>query len=101
MVGMLAQLSSGAGNSDRENWPACPLPPGRFARFRRVRNIVDYGAYIDLGCIDGLLHLDRIPGVINGLVGETLTKGEKFEVEVLNIYIEQQRISLGIPMDDT
>jgi hypothetical protein len=67
----------------------------------RVRNIVDYGAFIDLGCVDGLLHLSAIPGVVNGMIGEKVTKGEEIEVEVLEIDIEQQRVSLRIPMDDT
>jgi hypothetical protein len=67
----------------------------------RVRNIVDYGAFIDLGCVDGLLHLSGIPGAVNGMIGEKLTKGEEIEVEVFEIDTEQQRISLRIPMDDT
>ena len=67
----------------------------------RVRNIVDYGAFVDLGCVDGLLHLSGIPGAVNGMIGEKLTKGEEIEVEVLEIDFEQQRISLRIPMDDT
>jgi polyribonucleotide nucleotidyltransferase len=67
----------------------------------RVRNIVDYGAFIDLGCADGLLHLSGIPGVVNGMIGEKLTKGDEIEVEVLKIDIKKQRISLRIPMDDT
>jgi len=67
----------------------------------RVRNIVDYGAFIDLGCVDGLLHLSEIPGAVNAMIGEKLTKGEEIEVEVLKIDIEQQRISLRVPMNDT
>jgi hypothetical protein len=67
----------------------------------RVRNIVDYGAFIDLGCVDGLLHLSGIPGAFNGMIGANLTGGEEIEVEVLEIDIEQQRISLRILMDDT
>jgi hypothetical protein len=67
----------------------------------RVRNIVDYGAFIDLGCVDGLLHLSGIPGGVNGMIVERLTEGDEIEVEVLKIDIEQQRISLRIPMDDT
>jgi polyribonucleotide nucleotidyltransferase len=65
----------------------------------RVRNIVAYGAFIDLGCVDGLLHLSEIPGAVNGMIGEKLTKGEEIEVEVLEINIERQRISLRIPTD--
>ena len=66
----------------------------------RVRNVVDYGAFIDLGCVDGLLHLSGIPGGVKGMIGERLTEGDEIEVEVLKIDIEQQRVSLRIPMDD-
>lgn len=67
----------------------------------RVRNIVDYGAFIDLGCADGLLHHSEIPGVVNGMIGDKLTKGEEIEVEVLGIDTDQQRISLRLPKEDT
>lgn len=39
----------------------------------RVRNVVDYGAFIDLGCVDGRLHLSGISGAVNGTIGEKLT----------------------------
>ena len=35
------------------------------------------------------------------MIGEKLTEGEEIEVEVLKIDIEEQRISLGIPMNAT
>jgi predicted RNA-binding protein with RPS1 domain len=64
----------------------------------RVRNIVDYGAFIDLGCLDGLLHVSGVPAVVNGMIGEKLTEGDEIEVEVLAIDIESQRITHRIPM---
>jgi hypothetical protein len=76
------------------------LSPGDRIR-GRVGNIVDYGAFIDLGCVDGLLHFSQIPGAINGMIDEKLTKGEEIEVEVLHIDVQKQRVSLRIPMDDT
>lgn len=39
--------------------------------------------------------------MVNGTIGEKLTKGEEIEVEILEIDIEQQRVSLRIPMDST
>jgi hypothetical protein len=66
----------------------------------RIRNIVAYGAFIDLGCVDGLLHFSKIPGAVNGMIGEKLIAGEEIEVEVLEIDIGKQRVSLGVPMDD-
>jgi len=66
----------------------------------RVRNIVDYRAFIDLRCVDELLHLSRSSGAVHDMIGEKLIKGTKIEVEVLGINIEKQRASLRIPMDD-
>ena len=65
----------------------------------RVRNIVDYGAFVDLGCVDGLLHFSGIPGAINGSIDQMLAKGEEIEVEVLEVDIAKRRVSLRIPMD--
>jgi hypothetical protein len=65
----------------------------------RVRNIVDYGAFIDLGYLDGLLHISGIPGAVNGMVGEKLTKGEDIEVQVVEIDLAKPRVSLRIPID--
>jgi hypothetical protein len=65
-----------------------------------VHNIVDYGAFIDLGCVDGLLHLSGIPGAVNGMIGEQLTVGEEIDVEVLEVDLKQLRISLRISIDE-
>lgn len=55
-----------------------------------VRNVVDFGAFIDIGVKqDGLLHRSQIPR------GQTLSVGDILEVEILNVEIERGRISLG------
>ncbi|MGD9690303.1 MAG: 30S ribosomal protein S1 [Phycisphaerales bacterium] len=61
-----------------------------------VKNIADFGAFIDLGGIDGLLHItDMSWGRVNH-PSEILKLGQKVEVKVLNIDREKEKIALGI-----
>jgi len=61
-----------------------------------VKNITDYGAFVDLGGIDGLLHITDISwGRINH-PGEKLSVGERIKVKVLNFDRERERVSLGL-----
>jgi len=61
-----------------------------------VKNIADFGAFIDLGGIDGLLHItDMSWGRINH-PSEILKIGQKIEVKVLNIDRDKEKIALGI-----
>jgi small subunit ribosomal protein S1 len=61
-----------------------------------VTNITDYGAFIDLGGLDGLLHITDISWsrVLNP--SEHLTLGEEIEVKVLSFDKEKLRVSLGL-----
>jgi small subunit ribosomal protein S1 len=60
-----------------------------------VKNITDYGAFIDLGGIDGLLHItDMTYGRINH-PKEMVEVGQEIEVKVLKFDAETQRVSLG------
>ncbi len=61
-----------------------------------VKNITNYGAFIDLGGIDGLLHItDMSWGRINH-PSEMLQIGEELEVLVLKYDMENERVSLGL-----
>ncbi len=61
-----------------------------------VKNITDYGAFVDLGGIDGLLHITDISwGRINH-PSEKLSVGERIKVKVLNFDKERERVSLGL-----
>ena len=61
-----------------------------------VTSIVDYGAFVDLGGVEGLVHKDNISyGRINH-PREKLRKGDEVEVKVLEINKETGKISLGI-----
>jgi small subunit ribosomal protein S1 len=61
-----------------------------------VKNITDYGAFVDLGGIDGLLHITDIAwGRINH-PSEKLSVGDKITIKVLNFDRERERVSLGL-----
>ena len=61
-----------------------------------VKNITDYGAFIDLGGIDGLLHItDMSWGRLNS-PAEVLTVGDEIQVKVLSFDAGSQRVSLGL-----
>ena len=61
-----------------------------------VKNITDFGAFIDLGGIDGLLHITDITwGRINH-PSEKLSIGESVSVKVIDFDVEKVRVSLGM-----
>jgi len=61
-----------------------------------VKNITDYGAFIDLGGIDGLLHITDIAWKRVKHPSETLTVGQELDVKVLRFDKEKSRVSLGL-----
>ncbi len=61
-----------------------------------IKNLTDYGAFIDLGGIDGLLHItDMSWGRINH-PGELFHVGDEIKVKVLKFDVEAERVSLGL-----
>ncbi len=62
----------------------------------RVKNITDFGAFIDLGGIDGLLHITDMSWGRLGHPSEVVSVGEEREVLVIGFDRETQRISLGL-----
>ena len=65
-----------------------------------VKNITDYGAFVDLGGVDGLLHVTDIAWRRVNHPSEVLTVGETVRVQVIKINSETQRISLGMKQLD-
>jgi small subunit ribosomal protein S1 len=61
-----------------------------------VKNITDFGAFVDLGGIDGLLHVTDISWKRINHPSEVLKVGDKLEVLVLEVDKEKNRISLGL-----
>ncbi|CAN5201611.1 30S ribosomal protein S1 [soil metagenome] len=61
-----------------------------------VKNITDFGAFIDLGGMDGLLHITDMSWGRVGHPSEVVNIGDEMEVKVLDIDWERQRLSLGL-----
>lgn len=61
-----------------------------------VKNITDYGAFVDLGGIDGLLHVTDISWKRISSPSEVINIGEKIKVVITKVSEENMRISLGM-----
>jgi small subunit ribosomal protein S1 len=61
-----------------------------------VKNITDYGAFVDLGGVDGLLHVTDIAWKRINHPSEALSIGQQVKVQVIRFNPETQRISLGM-----
>ena len=61
-----------------------------------VKNITDFGAFIDLGGVDGLLHITDMSWGRIQHPSEMVTIGQELEVKILDIDWERERISLGL-----
>jgi small subunit ribosomal protein S1 len=61
-----------------------------------VKNITDYGAFVDLGGIDGLLHVTDIAWRRVNHPSEVVSVGQTVKVQVIRVNPETQRISLGM-----
>jgi len=61
-----------------------------------IKNLADYGAFVDLGGVDGLLHITDISWQRVNHPSEKLTIGDKIKVKVLNFDKEKMRVSLGL-----
>jgi small subunit ribosomal protein S1 len=66
-----------------------------------VKNITDFGAFIDLDGIDGLLHVTDMSWARLNHPGEILKVGQQIEVQVLDINKEKERVSLGLKQMQT
>ncbi len=61
-----------------------------------VKNVTDYGAFIDLGGIDGLLHITDMSWGRLQHPSEILKPGDDIKVKVLNLDLAKERVSLGL-----
>ena len=61
-----------------------------------VRSLTDYGAFVDLGGVDGLLHVGEIAWSRVNKPADVLSLGQQIEARVLKVDPEKRRISLGM-----
>jgi len=60
-----------------------------------IKNITEYGVFVDLGGVDGLLHITDISWGRVKHPSELFSVGDKITVKVLNLDLEKERVSLG------
>jgi len=60
-----------------------------------VRNLVDFGAFVDLGGVDGLIHISELDWKHVNHPGEVLSVGDEIEVYVLGVDRERERVTLS------
>ncbi len=65
-------------------------------RMGRVKNITDFGAFIDLSGLDGLLHITDMSWGRVKHPNEVLKLGQELEVVILDVDLERERVSLGL-----
>lgn len=61
-----------------------------------VERLASFGAFVDLGGVDGLVHISQISYEHIGAPSDVLTEGEKVKVKVIGVDPENERISLSI-----
>jgi small subunit ribosomal protein S1 len=66
-----------------------------------ISNIVDFGAFVDLDGIDGLIHISELSWSHVNHPSEVLEIGQKVNVKVLDVDRDRQRISLGLKQTQT
>src|SRR5216110_233174 len=67
----------------------------------QISNIVDFGAFVDLNGIDGLIHISELSWSHVNHPSEILEIGQKVRVKVLAVDRDRQRISLGLKQTQT
>src|SRR5213083_552571 len=81
--------------SERRSKLLAEMAPGDI-RKGTVKNITDFGAFIDLNGLDGLLHITDMSWGRLGHPSEMLKVGQEIDVVVLDINREKERVSLGL-----
>ncbi|MFO1512610.1 MAG: 30S ribosomal protein S1 [Verrucomicrobiota bacterium] len=84
-----------AERTDRRQKLLAEMVPGDI-RKGTVKNITDFGAFIDLNGIDGLLHITDMSWGRVGHPSEVLKVGQDIDVVVLDVNKEKERVSLGL-----
>ena len=60
-----------------------------------VQRITTFGAFVDIGGVDGLVHISELAHTHVETVSDVLSEGDKIQVEILSVDVENERISLS------
>ena len=91
----LAELSLTATQEDPVAEFASTHVPGEIVS-GRVKNLQHYGAFVDLGGVDGMIHISELSWEDVGHPGEVVTVGDQVMVRILDIEVERRRIRLSL-----
>jgi small subunit ribosomal protein S1 len=87
-------LSGRAARQERRRHRLKELDPGSTVT-GTVVNLVDFGAFVDLGGVDGLIHISELEWSRVEHPSEVLKVGEEVEVEITKVEVERERVSLS------
>ncbi|MBN1399864.1 MAG: S1 RNA-binding domain-containing protein [Anaerolineae bacterium] len=87
-------LSPRAARAERRRQLMQELSPGE-VRTGTVRNLASFGAFVDLGGVDGLIHVSELDWRFVNHPSEVVSVGDEVEVEVLSVDRDRQRIGLS------
>jgi transcriptional accessory protein Tex/SPT6 len=84
-----------AGTNSRKNAALRKLGVGQILS-GSVKNITDFGAFVDLGDVDGLIHKSRLGRRRIDHPSDVVTVGETVEVIVVEVDVDQRRVALAL-----
>lgn len=87
-------LSETAARRDQRQELLASLEPGQIVKGRVVK-IVEYGAFIDIGGVNGLVHISKLDWQHVNHPSDVLTVGEELDVRIEDVDVERERISLN------
>lgn len=87
-------LSSRAARHERRSQRLEELEPGTIVS-GKVVNLVDFGAFVDLGGVDGLVHISELDWSRVDHPSEVFDVGQEVEVEITDVDVERERVSLS------
>lgn len=62
----------------------------------KISSVVDFGAFVDLGGVDGLIHISELSWTRINHPSEVVSVGDEVKVQVLDVDMERERVSLGL-----
>lgn len=88
-------FSAAAAMEEQRRKRLSELEPGQVFRQARVVSVVNFGVFVDLGSVDGMVHLSQLDWKTIANPGSIFKPGDKIDVQVLEVDLERERVSLS------
>lgn len=88
-------FSAAAAMEEQRRKRLSELQPGQVFRQARVVSVVNFGVFVDLGGVDGMVHLSQLDWKTVANPAAMFKPGDKIDVQVLEVDLERDRISLS------